>query len=442
MKLESLEKIIFEIRKRKVQEAFQVLKETPMPKEAFCCEGELSTYLTDIACLLQTGSYKDYGQVFRLIRKALQTSTYEKIKHDEGVLETKFLHDHVLSSFTKPKFLSVYAPLHEFLASEHSSFQEALTCSRNFLLARGAHKTSKSFSYIQKHYDMLFKAFLSTPWAKPFMPYDPRLHFLNVSLKAFDEQVVAACGSCTATTIYTPTPTVGTCIAPEMRALLQAFRNRKCTTFSYVNLQNATSFNEKARVNSLMTLSDEFSEVFSCCTIAQDKGLYYAKPHTKEAILELLLDEANFCKKTKTGYYFPGDKKVWAGAIHFIVDQSMQYTDQRSALYELIHLGIIRYFHLQNCTGGQNVIMSTSCKESIDRGGKINALFLWALLDDPDIPVTAFHARALSVRSRLMQKRRFDEALSLVGAVSKQNVRLFLDRVAKYVGVTSHEARI
>jgi len=451
MQTYSMDTVICEVRKRKLQEGFRAFD------EAFCAffpdkhvtasdlqklffqDQKLTRHLVDLCLTIQKGSYTEYAKIYFFLRKALSTKAYHQIKNDESILETKFLHDLVIASYLRPKLLDLYAPFTKLFSQKNGSFCEKLIFSKEQAVKHGAKASAKNLSYIKKHPGMLFKAFLSTPFAMPInyiTPYDPRLQFHNIAGEAFIEKFDTKNGLCRATTLYTPSPTVGTKAAPEMKAFLQACTNRKLGMWRYVNLQDCTSINERAKALAIHALADEFPEAFSCCSISQDNGLYRARPTTQEEIVALLLDSRNFSKSAKMGYYFPGNKALWQDAIPFIAREAFQITDNRRALYELVHLGIIRYFHLQNSQHAKNLILSSSCKESIDRGGKINALFLWALSDDDTKAYTAFHARALSVRSRLMQKKRFDEALIFLQHVSKIEVQSFLDKIAQRVGVS------
>ncbi|MDB6081875.1 MAG: hypothetical protein JWO53_1147 [Chlamydiia bacterium] len=331
--------------------------------------------------------------------------------------------------------------------------------------------------------------------------YDPRRDLENNAGAFFEEsfQVGENSAKVAARTVYTPTPTVGDEVSLEARAILQAMENRKFMSreqlkeerypyvkWAFVNLQNINSKDEGPRALAIMQLNEEFPLSFEGITVSVDSKFYRAGVHGrdeakieaavtddsplnaeyKEVVRKELVQEAHFRLNNRIqaadgGYYFPDI--AWKSVINKIIDKAYEAvihhqlplgTDQKvwnwqqkAALRELVILGIMRYLvarSVQEASALQadaKILSSYVCKECMDRGGKVNASFLWAL--GADIPEThklvfsALHGRALLSRNRLVLADRVEPMLATAMVITQPEMQMFLHDIAKSVDVHS-----
>lgn len=318
--------------------------------------------------------------------------------------------------------------------------------------------------------------------------YDPRGQLNNNTGKLFDADIAVSDKNISVRTVYTPSPTVGDEVAPEARGVLQAMKNRSKMTseelskdpypyiaWNYTNLQSLASKDENARACSIMRLQDEFPDQFHGISVTLDSDFYRAGVHGKdekkieEAIsdpspldeaykqqqLGELLNDSNFTLEKRVenpggGYYFPpAEKEDWQKACKEIVDKAFaachkqKKTDdkmpqekwnwyQKAAFRELVAMGIIAHSQkyaaqkiAAKCPPGK-MMATNACKENIDRGGKTNACFLWAQGGNEMDVFSAFHARALLGRFRLVLPDRVEPMYALMRVLPQQEVRDFL----------------
>lgn len=321
--------------------------------------------------------------------------------------------------------------------------------------------------------------------------YDPRGELGNNAGALYTEKMQVGQKEVKLRTVYTPSPTIGDSVSPEARGILQAMENRSFmdaemleaapypfVVWNYTNLQSLSSPDEGARAANIMRLNDEFPFSFQGISITVDSPFYRAGVHGsdeakiqaaiadktklneayKQEQLAELTHESNFTLEARRqnpggGYYFPAktdqEKQKWCKAFEDIVDrafitvalqkkpQGMEEAKwhwyQKAAFRELVLMGVVKYSQVQTAehvaeraTGGK-VMVTNACKENIDRGGKTNACFLWALGGSKDDVFAAFHARALLGRFRLVLPDRVEPMYALTMVLPQEEVAIFLN---------------
>jgi hypothetical protein len=332
--------------------------------------------------------------------------------------------------------------------------------------------------------------------------YDPRGDLGNNAGALFEiRERVAVLGRQVLTrVIYTPSPTIGDEPAPELLAFLQALENRHFMTqerlqkdafpyltWIYVNLQNLSSEHEGERSYQLMKLNEKYPLSFRAITLAQD-SLFYKASLTRQAknqreeaekeascfdeqykklMQEELMNPCNWQLSERkhrldTGYYFADE--TWKEILPQLVDmafslvttyempESFEYSKnvwnwyQKACFRELVHVAIISYHHAQSAyLLAQKVqqdaclVLTCACKESIDRGAKVNATLLWALGKDThkwhEAVFCALHGRALVTRQRLILHSRVEPFYALLLVAKQSDVQKLITDVQKLVGV-------
>jgi len=222
--------------------------------------------------------------------------------------------------------------------------------------------------------------------------------------------------------------------------LLQAMQNgaHRYRGWLYINLQDLTCRDEMGRSKNIMRLNEQYPGTFFGITLAQDEGIY-----THEA-KKALLDVANFTLNSPYGYYFPAktedEKQAWLGALEHIIELSREVAkthvpepDRYSVFCDLVTLGIIEYS--VGLVGQRPLLVNASCKESIDLGGKINALLYWAKMGSQGLEaaLSCLHARALCVRGRQIRNRRLEEARKVFTHLAHADLKTFLSEVLSKV---------
>ncbi len=318
--------------------------------------------------------------------------------------------------------------------------------------------------------------------------YDPRGELGNNTGALYDETMKVGDKTVTLRTVYTPSPTIGDKVAPEAKGILQAMENRKFMSkeslqadpypyvvWNYTNLQDIASSAEGKRSARIMRLNDEFPLSFRGITVTQDSRFYRAGVHghnekkiqqaihdenpideryTQTQLAELIHDSNfTFAKRRKNpggGYYFHvkgAEKEQWKKECKAVVDRAFDLVKnkqppegitqeqwnwyQKAAFRELVLMGVVKLNQEKTAedfadTGGK-VMVTNACKENIDRGGKTNACFLWALGGDEEDVVAAFHSRALLGRYRLVLPDRVEPFYALTRVVPKNEVHAFLN---------------
>jgi hypothetical protein len=363
------------------------------------------------------------------LRKALKSSAYQKNRQDETHPLVRFLHRLCLASYREPELVGAYRIIGDTLAQKKTIDKKTLL---GAVHDAGFTVNDRTVRYFLSHPKKIFQAYLSTRWGNmlfPFVSYDPKFAFGNIPGKFFDINPSVR-------VIYTPTPTIGDKILIEARALLDALKCRN-EGWIYVNLQNIACPDEGPRSKNIMKLGDEYPNTFFGITLAQDAGIYSGG----EDFLKILTDPVNFTLNSPHGYYFPAsrltEQKEWTDKLIEIHDLAIILAKKRAdpqdfktVFCELLTLGIIKYYVSRV---KKRVLLSISCKESIDRGGKMNALLYWAENKENEenfkVVFSCLHARALYVRGRQIRKRRLHEAAALLYSVSHKEIQDFFTKV-------------
>lgn len=431
------------------------------------------------------------------MRKALDTAVYDWIKQDEMQPAVHFLHALIIASYAEPRVLKAFCELGEHLrlmtiddGGDPQDFPAFFRKSRLVGHQHGLLKNDLTPRYVVRFFRKAWGSLLSITWGRwltsllGFKKYDPRGDLENNAGALYDELLSTGRGSFLARTIYTPTPTVGDEVSLEAKALLQALENRGCldpellkvdpypyVCWCYVNLQNYNSADEGPRSIAVMRLNKEYPLSFSGITVAVNSPFYSAGVHGRdEKKIEALASDAygltieykeamknELLQPVKAGgYYFPDKSyqvpldKIVEHAYRVVIDcpinreipQKKWNWYQKAAFRELVILGVMR-FHVAQCAlrSHADILVSYACKESMDRGGKINAAFLWALgsdtLEFQEIVFSALHGRSLLSRGRLILADRLEPLFALQIVVSQPKVHEFLHDIAQSVGVHS-----
>lgn len=352
-----------------------------------------------------------------LLRERLRSPHYQQMKREANDTEVRLLHTLCVELHTGVSVLEVYRALHTEFLQKKESLRPPIN--------------DRTLRYFFQYPYISWQALSSTSLGRVFFGerYDPKGKLENYPCGLMDiSQGVRL--------IYTPSPTYGLDIAPEVLGLLQALKNGQngYQGWLYVNLQDMTSGDEARRSKQLMQLNERYADTFFGITLSQDAGIYTTCP--KKA----LLDPVNFTLHSPHGYYFPAKteeaKAFWLARIEAIINEANRIAnkvaslqDRQTVFRELLNLGIIHFFIGQQSK--RPLLMSVACKESIDRGGKMNALLLWAnqgpqAMDDV---LACLNVRALVVRYRQIQQRRLDEALILLRSISHDELTSYLTKV-------------
>ncbi|MBS0634237.1 MAG: hypothetical protein JSR37_02085 [Verrucomicrobia bacterium] len=428
---------------------------------------------------------KSNRDVLHLLRKCLASPTYVNNKDDESHPAVKLVHNLLLASYTEPDLMNAFHELGRPLKSKKDRpLHEHLSIGRDRGYKRGLIKSDKTIQYIVKYFKQIIGAFFSTKFGTKLAgifgkAYDPRGELNNNAGKLFDAKL----GDVAIRSVYTPSPTIGDDVAPEVRGVLQAMKNRSKMTpdalalekypyvaWNYTNLQSLMSADENGRATSIMKLQSEFPDQFQGISVTLDSAFYRAgvhganeakiqqaisddtplNPEYKQQQVDELLADANFTLVERVnnpggGYYFPSQE--WKEACKDIVDKAYALCVkeakpedkkwnwyQKAAFRELVAMGLIKYSQeltAAKAPAGGRVMVTAACKENIDRGGKTNACFLWALGGDEQEVFSAFHARALLGRHRLVLPDRVEPMYALLRVMPQQAVHDFLNSVGQ-----------
>ena len=438
--------------------------------------------------------------LLKALRKCITHPIYHFLKEDETHPAITLLHSLCLASLAEPHLLESFLPLAEQIGSctsqeisENLTFCELLKASRHSAYIHGLMKNDRNLQYALRHGKYLFGALLSMSFGRWFSwikKYDPRGDLEN-NPGAFFEQtfVTASHTQCSARTVYTPSPTIGETVAPEMRAALQAMENRALQSneslkkeylpyifLVYTNLQNLQSPHERKRSLALMQLQRQYPLSCFVSTVSQDSPFYkdgvggrnekkiaqnIAKNTSaldnayKEALVQEIVNDDNFVFSyepihARSHYSFPirtmGEKMLYVKCFIDIVEEAYslvatKHTDNnwyaKAAFRELVFLGIIAFQQalsiqrIQQTHSSFSVLFTNACKENIDRGGKTNAELFWALgnrtKDSLKQVLAAIHSRALLTRARLIHPHRIEAMYALTLLLSQDEVATFLE---------------
>ena len=421
-----------------------------------------------------------------LLRKALSTSAYSLLCHDESIPEIRFLHQLVMASFVDINPLDHFENLGDHI-SEHGQintdsisskegFSQTLRTFREKGQQQRLMASDHTAAYVLSAWGQTIGAFRSV--GAPGK-YDPRA-LENIGGRLFREDLAVGDGRRTVplTAIYSHSPTIGNKVSLETKAFLQAMENRcfmtpeelkkepdfaKNTHWTYTNLQNTLNRHEAPRSRAIMALNQEFPFSFTGITITQDspfftdgiKGHMQQERRAQQAIRgrAVPLNKAYALRMHEEiisengGYSFPPDPN-WEEVSLEIVRKALTMTESfsikdpqtpedclhnskvKTAFRELVNLGLIRYWQMNSLPEQGQGLVSTCCKECIDRGGKMMSEFLWALGDNtPDTlkhVIYSAHSRALLARKRLILPHRLEPFLHLSEVVDQREVKNFL----------------
>jgi hypothetical protein len=134
-----------------------------------------------------------------------------------------------------------------------------------------------------------------------------------------------------------------------------------------------------------------------------------------------------------------GEQEEWWRCVENCVEKAVclaEMTDyQVTVFHELVVLGLVRAWQAFCCRKASGRVISTvACKECADRGGSVNAAYLWALCDGEEetrarTVEAVLWGRPLLVRRRLTEKGRTRGFESLVTALHPSTVRHYLEEV-------------
>jgi hypothetical protein len=490
---------------------------------------ELQAQIAKIAVMCQRGYTKEEGaaeaqgeynkEILYAIRKALENPAYKLLKEQESHPLVHFLHTLCLASYVEPKVLNAFSELGAHIknvvptekkpedATQPRSFSETLRATHDVGEAQGLNNASR-VTWVFERVQQMLGAFVSTVlgrvltlWHKP---YDPRGEMGNNAGALYTEVLKSGNKEVGLRKIYTPSPTIGSAVSPEARAILQAMENRHFMTpeklneepykqvgWVYTNLQNIASLDEGERSRALMRLNEEYPFSARFSTVSVDSKFYIDGAHgSKEEIeaatkddkglddnyknkmVEVLTDNNNFKIDGRGapdfGYYFhvptKDAREQFIAKLKKVVSQAYDTVkknkdnpkpedpeklkkwnwQQKAAFRELVNMGVTRLLRaraaaevLENRTLNDTrveLLDTEACKECIDRGGKANALMMWALspVDDSgkskfeDKVLAAMHGRALLGRFRLILPSRIEPMFALTKICTHAEVRQFL----------------
>ena len=275
-----------------------------------------------------------------------------------------------------------------------------------------------------------------------WFPFDPKAFGRNASGRIFSEEF-ADHRSLGIDWTVGPTPTLGDHAAPEAVAAVEALERRSSRCFPhslwiYVNLQSMGHAAEGRRSRALLDLSFRHPSVFRMASISVDapfylgheKGLTSLQAHRERLAIEL--------RKGKWyAFSLREGEESWWQCVDSVIESALAIAEkterQAEVFHELVVMGLIRAWQGFCCRGVVGMAMSTvACRECVDRGGSVNAAFLWALTkreEDRALAVMAvLWGRPLLSRHRLIYAGRTRGFEALVHSLSPEIVRDYVGR--------------
>jgi hypothetical protein len=253
-----------------------------------------------------------------------------------------------------------------------------------------------------------------------------------------------------------PTPTVGDRVAPELKAVVWAINEQRmgrrvsddCSynRWIYVNLQRLHPSSERKRSIALFEASMDHPDAFCLASISVDAPLYQGllpkfttvDDHAKELLRQL--HESIFHPTGMKGWYAfvvkKEDRQEWWKCVETVIELSKSLTAEVRVFHELCVLGLIRAWQGFCVRDERGKVVSTiACKECIDRGGAVNAEFVWALSDEKMAEqervkhvMSVLWGRPLLARRRLIESSRTRGFEALV-TLPQSRVKKFLHSV-------------
>ena len=438
---------------------------------------------------------KANAEVLDEIRKALGNPCYIHNKEDEENFLVHFLHCICIASYANSQTTKAYAHIGKKLQSgqllqttnqpyetirniwQNLQNQGVVSSDVEVPFQKGSKCKKELILNLQEAYSNIPTLFNWPNWLANYFPKDDQRGACeNIPGALYEETLQIKKMTIKARTVYTPSPTLGLEVAPEMKATLQGMENRHFqqihedsypyTFLIYTNLQDLSSTFEKYQSFSLMNLNIEYPFSYSGITSAHDTDFFNATARVnrlgftesyKTAYLQLLLQDANFVERASQsysggGFIFPLDEKEeWKRLLPVIVDEAFEIINTnkkeihsdtlQEAFLELVNLGIIRLHQTRSLTNlafrvpekETNVLQVHACKGNIDRGGKTNPSLLWALGDCrwSDFMISSLFSRALLERRRLLFHNRMVAISALIEVVPQNVAKEFLLKIGK-----------
>lgn len=428
---------------REAKECEQRAVRTAFAKVVTLHHAEDDPISTAILKLAKKGEGKEVGKVVRAVR-------LEAAKRPSA-----FLYDLALAIF-------VGAPLFPSLQKAVDWLPPPLSTLDLFTIARKkaeemVSRSGHTFGYYLHHPRIVWSAFVSTylgsrlvGWLSPF---DPKAFARNTSGRIFEEMFTDHLEK-TLKIDWTvgPTPTVGDHLAEEAALAIEALGKKKSTCFQhgmwvYVNLQNRRGMSERRRSHALFEASRKNPATFRLASLSVDapfyrgfdRKLFTLQDHKRHILKEL---RKGLSPSPSSWYAFSvleGEEHEWWDNVQMVVEKAFalaQLTDYRCPVFhELVVLGLIRAWQGFCCRKSTGEVISTvACKECADRGGSVNAAFVWAFSDKEEeqrakTVEAVLWGRPLLVRQRLIEKRRTCGLEALVRAFHPSTVKTFLDEI-------------
>lgn len=436
------------------------------------------------------------NEIIECLRKVMEKNIYRICKTNEDLSITQLVHsvsyagyhDTIVSqnfeSFGKKVMHMTETPPNLPLEEKvkhvwKTLYAKGVPC--NFLGSKKNFSKKERLELVSEHASYGLEAFTTLS----ILPaHDQRKCPDNIPGALYEEEYQLSCNqkvnACRSRIVYTCNPTLGSNVAPEYVAVLQAMENRYFSFnrideddypylfWNYTNLQNFKNPLENTHATILMRLNEQFPVSFRGITVTQNSPFYVAPVEAFNedylaAFQKELLHDDNFTLKNRQErhgglYYFPAkDRKHWEEVIPQIlslayatVDQNRSnHTEQElgAAFKELVHLGIMRHNQqfsletLQRLTDRVKIqsIESRVCKSCIDRGGKITNEHFIAVSSskEDDLAVGAFHGRPLLVARRLLLEEYTEAFSSLWKVVSRDVIKEFFGLIGKTVSPDS-----
>ncbi len=402
------------------------------------------------------------GPVSRAIRSLPKTPTAAQIasivRHLRVSLRTQstpFLRDLALSIF-------VGAPLFESLKMAVELLPQPASTGDLFGVTRVAAgkyvvRSGNIVKYCIEHPRMIWSAFMGSRlgtmifgWISPF---DPKAFARNASGQLFKERFHDRHGaSLEIDWTVGPTPTVGDQLAPEALAAIAALQSAKSLCYPhsmwiYVNIQNMRSLSERRRSEALIEASRKNPAVFRVASLSVDAPFYKDRDETLQTLRahkkNLLVELRKGLGPSSFSWYafslIEEERDEWWHCMEQVVEKASflaEMTDRQILVFhELVVLGLVRAWQGFCCAKAVGRVMSTvACKECIDRGGSVNAAFIWSLSqkEEPERSsdvMAVLWGRPLLARSRLIEQSRTRGFEAIVRSFLPSSVRQYLEEV-------------
>ena len=253
----------------------------------------------------------------------------------------------------------------------------------------------KSFSlHLRYKISSLLSSYVGTFVCGNLYPFDPRCHAKNVG-GIMMEEIIKTSLKRRLSWLVGPTPTVGNHISPEAEAAVAGLeRGSSCFPYKkwiYINLQSTHHLSEKGRSEALFSFSKQHKGAFSFASISVDNPLYVAKDRSSCSVLKqkmVLLEQLKkACYGEESFYAFSlldEDRDTFFRIVLAVLEEAYRISNEIShrpaaVFHELVVLGLVRAWHgfcLRQAEG--DAMATIACRECADRGGSVNAAFVWA----------------------------------------------------------------